>query len=64
MPEGTSCIHSPGIAHATVEQSLRSPGSDGFASDAKGTLRSRVAREPGTDLKPGAEQLLRQVVGL
>lgn len=29
-----------------------------------GTLRNRVAREPGTDLKPGAEQLLRQVVGL
>lgn len=29
-----------------------------------GTLRNRVSREPDTDLKPGAEQLLRQVVGL
>ena len=29
-----------------------------------GTLRNRLSREPDTDLKPGAEQLLRQVVGL
>jgi hypothetical protein len=29
-----------------------------------GTFRNRVVREPGVDLAPGAEQLLKQVVGL
>jgi hypothetical protein len=29
-----------------------------------GTFRNRVVREPGVDLGPGAEQLLKQVVGL